>query len=151
LAYVPPSSASTAVFSLKDESGATHYQTTMSIAQGGGIVPVTIPASARPLELGKQYRWGIAVLCSGKLQPNSPFVTSWIQRVEPSAQLAAQVQQSASLKQAALYGADGLWYDTLATLFILQQQQPGNTTLRSTWRDLLSSVGLGDVAAEPLN
>lgn len=150
LAYVPPSSASTAFFSLKDENGRIHYQTTVPLSKGG-VVKITIPQSARPLALGKQYSWGLAVLCSGELGPNSPFVTSWIQRVPPSAQMAAHLSQSASIEQATLYGTQGIWYDTLATLFTLKQQQPGDVNLRSTWRDLLSAVGLSEVAAEPTN
>jgi Domain of Unknown Function (DUF928) len=146
-AYVPPSPASKVFFSLKDESGKTHYQTTLPISKSG-ILKIQIPESVRPLEVSKRYVWGVAVLCSGTLTPNSPFVTSWIQRIEPSAALQTGLHKAASLEQATLYGINGIWYDTLTTLVTLQKQQPQNTQLRTAWSDLLISVGLGAVATE---
>lgn len=148
-AYVPPSPASKVFFSLKDESGKIHYQTTLPIAKSG-ILKIQLPESVRPLDMGKRYVWGVAVLCSGALTPNSPFVTSWIQRMEPSASLAGSLQKTASLEQATVYGTHGIWYDTLATLVTLQTQQPKNAQVRDAWSSLLSSVGLGVVATEPV-
>jgi hypothetical protein len=149
-AYIPPSSAKNTFFSLKDDTGRVHYQTTLPISKAG-ILRIEMPASAPPLVVGKRYRWGIAVLCAGKLKPDSPFVSSWIQRVEPSPQLLGKINQSASIEQAALYGTNGIWYDTIATLATLKQQQPGDSKLQSAWSELLSTVGLGAVSSEPIN
>lgn len=146
-AYVPPSPASQVFFSLKDESGTTQYETFIPISKPG-VLEIKIPDSVRPLEVGKRYVWGVAVLCTGALTPNSPFVTSWIQRIQPSVQVASSLQKPASLEQAILYGSNGIWYDTLETLAILQKQKPDNTTVQANWKGLLNLVGLGEISPE---
>ncbi|MGA7938076.1 MAG: DUF928 domain-containing protein [Kovacikia sp.] len=150
-AYVPPTSAQKVFFSLKEENGRVHYQAMLPIGNNGGILRIELPESVPPLMLGKRYQWGVAVACDGRLRPDSPFVSSWIQRVEPASKLVEQASQKPSIEQATMYGTNGIWYDTLATLANLRRQQPDNPTLRSTWSDLLSSVGLKEIAAEPLN
>jgi Domain of Unknown Function (DUF928) len=148
-AYVPPSPASQVFFSLKDESGMTHYETFIPISKPG-ILEIKVPDSVRPLEVGKQYSWGVALLCSGELTPGTPFITSWIKRVVPSANVASALQKPASLEQAILYGSKGIWYDTLETLATLQKQQPSNTQIKANWKELLNLVGLGEISTEAL-
>ena len=146
-AYVPSSLASQVFFSLKDENGTTHYETFIPISKPG-VLEIKIPDSVHPLEVGKQYSWGVAILCSGELTPGTPFVTSWIQRVMPSAHVASTLQKPASLEQAILYGSAGLWYDALETLATLQKQKPNNTQIQADWKELLNLVGLGEISTE---
>jgi hypothetical protein len=149
-AYVPPSSAQKLFFLIKDEKGKVHYQTTLPVAKNGGIMRFQVPASAPPLSVDKRYEWSVAVLCSRRIKPDSPFVSSWIQRVAPSANLTSQLGRTASIEQATVYGKHGIWYETLLTLAEIRQKQPNNPQLSSEWTGLLSSVGLGEIASEPL-
>ncbi len=149
-AYVPPTDASGMFISLKDEYGNVHYQAIIPTLGKGGIVGISLPESAPPLEVGRYYQWGIAILCSGKLRPDSPFVSSWIKRVEPTAVLAKQLKASTMLEQATAYAAEGIWYDTLSTLAKLRQQQSNTPAIIAEWKGLLTAVGLSTVAAEPL-
>lgn len=147
-AYIPPTSAQKAFFTIKEEHGRVHHQMMLPIASKGGILRIDLPQSAPPLKLGQRYQWGIALLCKGKLRPDSPFVSSWVQRVELPTSLTGKISPSASMEQVALYGANGIWYDMLATLADLKQQQPNNSGLQSRWSELLSSAGLGAIAQE---
>ncbi len=146
-AYVPSTSAQTAFFSLSDEQGEVYYQTTLPIPTTGGLVEVTLPDTLPPLEVGKPYQWGMAILCSGRLRPDSPFISSWVKRIESSADFANQLQAASPLEQAALYGTHGIWYDMLATLAELRKAQPTDPTLSTNWEQLLHSVGLDTVAS----
>jgi Domain of Unknown Function (DUF928) len=148
--YLPATTARKALFSVKDESGKSVHQSVVAIPASGGIVQVALPSKAPSLELNKNYVWGLAVLCGDQLKPGSPFVSSWIRRVAPPTTLATAMQKSPSLEQAALYGFNGIWYDTLTTLADLKQQKPNDATLDSTWKELLKSVGLERVAAKPI-
>jgi hypothetical protein len=143
--YVPPTSAQAAFFSLRNETGQVTYQTTLPIVATGGILRVDLPDTAPALEVGQSYQWGIALLCSGKLRPDSPFVNSWVQRSQPSGEMVADT--APSLERAALYGSSGIWYDTLSTLADLQQQQPNNAELTTIWQNLLNSVQLNSVSS----
>jgi hypothetical protein len=148
-AYIPPTSAQKAFFSLNDDAGKTYYQTTLRVPQTGGIVSIRLPDTMAPLQVGKSYRWGVAILCAGKLRPDSPFISSWIQRTLLSPQLLSQAQRATALDRAALYGKQGVWYDTLTTLAKLKRQQPNDRAIANNWLQVLKSVGLEGIAEQP--
>jgi hypothetical protein len=103
-----------------------------------------------PLEFETFYQWGVAILCSGQLEPDSPFVSSWVKRVKPDSTWDDQMNATASVEQAILYGEQGIWYDTLDTLFQLSQQSPDSSTITDAWATLLNTAGLEEIAAEPI-
>ncbi|WGV25575.1 DUF928 domain-containing protein [Halotia branconii] len=150
LVYLPASNADEAVFSLKDEAGNTHYQTNIPVAGKTGAIAVKLPADAPALAIGKNYQWFLALKVDGTLSPSTPYVDGWIQRIQPTAELATAIQQKDSLKQAAAFGENGVWYDCVATLAALHTAQPNNATIVKQWEELLSSVGLKDIATVPL-
>jgi len=150
LAYIPPTTAHEAFFVLKGEDGQVYYQNTLPIPSEGGVMRLPLPEAAPSLEVGKSYQWGMAILCSGRLRPDSPFISSWIQRTALDAALVNRLNTVSPIERAALYGANGIWYDALATLADLRMQQPENTTFSSTWETLLNSVELNRVATAPL-
>jgi hypothetical protein len=149
--YLPPTSASAVFFSLKDQQGKVHYQATLPIAMSGSVIQISLPNEVQPLAFHRHYQWSIAVLCTGKLGPDSPYVSGWLQRIALTDGAAVQqIHQGASVEQAAFYGANGVWYDALSILAELRRRQPQNSTLVTTWSSLLESVGLAEVAQEPL-
>lgn len=151
LVYVPPTSAQKAFFSLKNAKGQTHYRAFLSVPQQGGILQVTLPSEAPPLALDQSYEWGVALMCGNKLRPDSPSVSSRVQRTQLPSAIAATLSAQSPLQQAGIYGANGVWYDMIATIATLKKEQPQNQTLRETWNQLLSSAGLETIASAPVN
>lgn len=145
--HVPPTKAETGYFILKDESEDYYYQTQVSIPQEGGIVRFTLPESAPALEMGTTYQWSFVVACELPVRADSPRVEGWLQRVEPTANL-NNYRGVDSIEAATSYGAAGIWYDAVTTLAHLRQSQP--ETYNQDWVDFLSSVGLANVANEPI-
>jgi hypothetical protein len=150
LVYLPTSNAEEAVFSLKDETGNTQYQMTIPIALKAGVIAVKLPADAPTLAVGKNYHWFLAVKVDGQLSPSTPYVDGWIQRIQPTAELATAMQQKDALKRAAAFGKNGVWYDCVETLAALHNAQPTNVTLTKQWEELLSSVSLKEIVTAPL-
>lgn len=159
--YVPPISANAILFTLKDENDSIRYQKIVPLSETQGIVSIELPKSELPLEIGKTYQWFAIALCqSDQDQPNAdsemvytlndPWVQGWVRRVEPNPTLSHQLDQNTSLDLAAVYAANGIWFDTLATLAELRRAQPNNSTLAREWATLLNSVGLDAIASEPL-
>lgn len=148
--YVPQTSAKTALFVLKDETEDYDYTKTIPISRTAGIISVKLPSDAPALEVGKRYKWSFVLLCNGELRPDSPGIEGQIQRVAENPTLSNELKNSSPLERAALYGKDGIWYDTLTSLAELRRSQPDNTTLAATWEDLLKSVGLEAIATKPL-
>ncbi|MDZ8189621.1 MAG: DUF928 domain-containing protein [Nostoc sp. ChiSLP02] len=150
LVYLPASNAQEAVFSLKDEAGNTQYQMSIPVAQKAGTIAIKLPADAPALAVGKNYQWFLALKVDGTLSPSTPYVDGWIERIQPTAELATAMQQEDALKRAAAFGKNGVWYDCVATLAVLHAAQPKNATIVKQWEELLSSVSLKDIATVPL-
>lgn len=145
--YVPETKAEQGYFILKDQTEDYYYQTQVSIPQEGGIVRLTLPESAPALEIGTTYQWSFVVACELPARADSPRVEGWLQRVEPTAKL-NNYQGVDSIEAATSYGSEGIWYDAVTTLADLRRSQP--QTYNQEWVDFLSSVGLENVANEPI-
>jgi hypothetical protein len=138
------------VFSLKDEAGKSHYQTTLPTSGRAGVVAIKLPDQAPTLTLGKNYQWFLALVVDGKLTPSTPYVDGWVQRILPDPDLAKTLADPDPLKRATALGAKGVWYDCVATLASLYASQPSNRSLANNWSELLVSVGLQDIQNAPL-
>ncbi|MEH2326852.1 MAG: DUF928 domain-containing protein [Nostoc sp.] len=150
LVYLPASNAEEAVFSLKDEAGNMEYKMTIPVALKAGVIAVKLPADAPALTVGKNYHWFLALKLNRTLGPSTPYVDGWIQRIQPTAELATAMEQEDALKQAAAFGKNGVWYDCVATMAVLHTAQPKNAAIIKQWEELLSSVSLKDIATVPL-
>ena len=151
LAYLPETSAQKVFFSWRDEDNQDHYQAILPIEKKAGIISLSLSENAPPLEVGKNYQWALGIMCDGRLQPDSPMVQGQVKRVELESNIKNRLSGDISLENAAIYGENGLWYDTVATLAQLKTAQPNNENLASNWEELLTSVGLTEITEAPLN
>jgi Domain of Unknown Function (DUF928) len=150
MVYVPESTAKTAVFSLKDDAGNMLYQQQLDVSGKAGLVAIALPANAPALAVNQNYQWYMALQVDGELNPSTPYVDGWIQRVAASPEIASAMRQTDVLKQAEVLGANGVWYDCVAKLAGLRASQPASPELDKHWAELLESVGLQDVTQVPL-
>ncbi len=151
LVYLPASNAQEAVFSLKDEAGNMQHQMNIPVAGKTGIIAIKLPANAPALAVGKNYQWFLALKVDGQLNPSTPYVDGWVERIQPSAELVTAMQEQDALKRATALGKNGVWYDCVATLAATYTAQPGNATLRKQWEELLSSVNLKEILTASIN
>jgi hypothetical protein len=148
--YVPQTSAQKALFVLKDDNEDYYYQKTVSIPRTAGIVSFKLPADAPAIQIGKSYQWSFVMICGESVRPDSPMVNGRIERIAANPGLSSQLNTLLPLERAALYGKDGIWYDTLTILAELKRSQPNDVTLVANWQGLLTSVGLEAIATKPL-
>lgn len=150
LVYMPQTSARQVFFSLQDRNQNNVYETMLPTTGEAGVMSIKLPADAPELEIGKRYKWYVTVMCGNALRPDSPIVEGEIRRVEPGTETNSELDKASPIERAALYGKNGIWQDTLATLADLRRSQPTDPTLTATWEQLLESVGLEAIAKEPL-
>ncbi|MFB2937870.1 DUF928 domain-containing protein [Aerosakkonemataceae cyanobacterium BLCC-F154] len=148
--YLPENSAKEVFFSLVDENNKNHYQAKIPLTGKSGIIQFTLPENAPPLEVGKNYRWAFIAIGEQGLRPDSPGVQGRIRRIEPNVTLQTQLQNVTPIERAALYGKNGIWYETLASLAEARKLQPNDPNLVNKWEQLLKSVGLEAIASQPL-
>ena len=144
--HIPQTSARKVFFQIEDENEENSYQTVMPISGDGGILRVTLPEDAPPLEIGKNYRWALALICDHRLRPDSPIVQGSITRANPEIELNEQLKTMSQIEQASFYAESGIWYEAITTLAKLKEDQPNNPKFQSIWHEVLSSIGLNSIA-----
>ncbi|MEH2438491.1 MAG: DUF928 domain-containing protein [Nostoc sp.] len=137
-------------FVLQDQDLKDIYKEAIALPNKPGVIRVSLPISAPALALNKQYRWFLTVNCDN--QENSPptFVEGVIQRIELKPATLKELQTREPLKRYAIYAQNGIWYEALTILAQLRDQNPKDAALQAEWQNLLSSIRLDDVAAEPI-
>ncbi|AFZ23097.1 protein of unknown function (DUF928) [Cylindrospermum stagnale PCC 7417] len=142
--YVPYTTeipGASAEFVLQDSEENEVYQSTVSLRAKPGIISVTLPSTALPLEINKNYRWFFKVSCSG--QKSIPIhVEGDIQRVQLNVSLEKQLATAQQRDKVSIYTDNGIWFDALTLLAQLRQASPNNASLISDWQSLLGSVKL---------
>ncbi|WP_232224142.1 DUF928 domain-containing protein [Mastigocladopsis repens] len=151
LVYIPRTTVKKALFSVQDEQDTNLYQTTIDLPEKPGVMAIKLPKSVPGLKTGKNYQWSLAMICSGELlEPDSPLVSGWIQRVHPPVSLKNHGHSSPSLELVSHLAKSGIWYDTIFEHARLRQAQPKNATITASWKQLLNDVGLNAIAHAPL-
>ncbi|MCL6753921.1 DUF928 domain-containing protein [Nostoc sp. CCCryo 231-06] len=126
------------------------YRKAIALPEKPGIIRVSLPTTAPALALNKQYRWFFTINCDKQNKSPLTFVEGVIQRVELNPGAVKELQTTELLRRYTIYAQNGIWYDVLTTLAQLRQKNPKDAALQAEWRNLLSSIGLDDIAAEPI-
>jgi hypothetical protein len=146
--YVPLKSDSVyAKLVLEDGNNQTIHK--IPLTETPGIVSVSLPSTSSELKIHKRYRWYFNIYC----KQDNQFLTS----VEGDVQLLAlapnvqkELDKATPQQRVNIYAANGIWYEALTTLANLRRISPQDTKLASKWASLLESVGLQNLATEPI-
>lgn len=148
--YIPQTTDSQEVeFVLSDETESEVYEKTFKTTGSSGVVSLSLPDSA-PLEIGKKYHWYVSVICNAQDRSNDVSIDGWIQRVNTNPTLASKLEKVALGERGAIYAKANLWHEALTTLAELRHSHPHDSTVSAKWTELLQSVGLDNIAQEPL-
>ncbi|WP_414544120.1 DUF928 domain-containing protein [Nostoc sp. CCY0012] len=131
----------------------TIYRTDITPPESPGIISIHLPVNeVSLLQIGKMYHWffKVRVQCDPKQPLKLDYVNGWVQRIHQNSQLTEQLQQATPLQQVTLYATNGVWYDAIMSLAELRLTNPQNENLLAKWTTLLHSVGLKEIANQPL-
>lgn len=142
--YVPEPPPLSVEFVLKDNADRTVYKSPVTLSGTPGVVRLSLPSKAAPLEIGKRYHWYFKIHC----QPDKPpiYVDGWIKRVLLKPEIKSPLEKATPRQRVALYAANGNWYEALTAAAELHRIDPKD----SDWATLLRSVGLDNIASEPM-
>lgn len=147
LVYVPKTSAKGLELTL-EQDGKGISLTTVNLTGTPGIVSISLPANEPELEIGKDYRWLVSVVCE-RGSPEDSFADGTVRRIKADSSL-SKIDLAKPLDKVVLYAKNGVWFDALANLAALRKAQPNNPEVASAWKDLLQGAGLGAIANAPL-
>ncbi|MHC5937858.1 DUF928 domain-containing protein [Nostoc sp.] len=137
-------------FVLQDQDSNKIYQKAIALPDKPGVIRVSLPTTAPALAVDKQYHWFFTINCDKEENSPPAFVEGVIQRVELNPATLKELRMTEPLKRYAIYAQKGIWYEALTILAQLRQKNPQDAALQAEWRNLLSSIHLDDIAAEPI-
>lgn len=142
--YVPYLRPATGKFVLQDGEENSVYEADLTLPETPGVVSISLPSTAPPLEIGKPYHWYFKVYCQSQQPPF--FVDGWITRNSLNPALTSQLEQATPQQRIALYAANGIWHEALTSAAELRSANPN----APEWTALLEAVGLDAIAIEPI-
>ncbi len=137
-------------FVLQDQDDNEISRKAIALPDKPGVIRVSLPTTAPGLALNKQYRWFFTINCDQEKNSPPTFVQGVIQRVELNQTALKELQTKELLKRYDIYAQNGIWYEALTILAQLRDQNPKDAALQAEWQNLLRSIRLDDIAAEPI-
>jgi Domain of Unknown Function (DUF928) len=137
------------------ENGKKFASSTATMPTSNGLVRINLTARAeRELKVGETYSWKVTFPCESGLDcqqgVESPEITGWIKRSTLNTRQEKAIEQATTPREkAAIYAEAGIWYDSLATLIMLQRKSPQDAEIQADWASLLESAGLAGQAKTP--
>lgn len=134
-AYISPTNEDrTAILIVKDDTEDYYFSKKLTLSATGGVIKMSLPEDAPPLEIGKSYTWFLRIQCNTYLEPEDPQISASITRVKGNI-------PSLSQDELILFYSDNqIWYDSLNTAFNLVQS--GKDIY---WSELLNNIGMSKV------
>ncbi|MBE9031030.1 DUF928 domain-containing protein [filamentous cyanobacterium LEGE 11480] len=123
---VPPQQrVSQAILTFRDQHRQIHAQVSLPLAPItpsapspqatiSQLVQLQLPTTMPPLEIGKNYRWSVVLVCGKTPQPDDPILSGWVQRVPRQT---PPTSHQSVLQKAQWHARQGRWYDLLTTLW----------------------------------
>lgn len=127
------------------QEGTRTYQVNFQLPETPGFVKISLPTTANPLELNKQYRWQFTLYCETDDPTDSSQVVlheGLVERLDPQP-LETQMATALVIDRMEFYRDNRLWYDISADL-----TQIYNSPL--AWRYLLQAIDLEELKQEPI-
>lgn len=148
--YLPQTTAARAEFQLLKEDGTEIYTYGFSLNGQAGISSVTLPPEMPALEVGKTYRWNLALICDPDDLSGNILTEGWLRRQAASEGLARQLAAASEGDRFRIYRDAGIWQNALMELASQRRTQPSSPSLSTRWADLLNTVGLRTLADAPI-
>ena len=136
-------------FTLLDEEGVEPLvEKVLATPTRAGIHRIRLADYGVQLVPGSEYEWSVALVLDPNERSKDIVATGWIDRVEPSEQLVSRLASESRAEVAAVYAAEGLWYDAVAALSDEIDRAPADARLQQQRADLLRQVGLDEAAGD---
>lgn len=137
----------TVEFELLDENQKPVLQNkkmVLRLPEKAGLVQVILPATEKPLGVGKEYFWIFRVMCDENDRSANPTVTGWIKRVNPSQALVSRLKSTPNPDQFKVYAENKIWLDRVRLLVQYRTQR------KQDWSTLLNTFGLTEFTQSPI-
>lgn len=138
-------------FILRNSEDELVHKALLQTTDQAGIMSVAIPEQikANSREYEGDYHWYLSLICNSKRRSQDVVLEGWVEYVELNNTEKERINLSNTIKKSNLLQQKGIWYDTLSVL-AEQKKLSSDSLLQQQWSQMLESIGLVDLASEPL-
>ncbi|MEL7245422.1 MAG: DUF928 domain-containing protein [Cyanobacteria bacterium J06573_2] len=134
--YLPKTSAKQVVLAFQDETEEYHETVFLPIKADEKVVSFSLPKDRPPLEIGKDYKWKLTIVCGDTVDVEHPQLEGWVKRIDINS-INISLKDKTAIEQARWYAKNGYWYDYIKVLKSAREANPKNRNLDSLWFNLL--------------
>ena len=134
--YLPKTSAKQVVLAFQDETEEYHETVFLPIKADEKVVSFSLPKDRPSLEIGKNYKWKLTLVCGDVVDVEHPQLEGWVKRIDINS-INTSLKDKTAIEQARWYAKNGYWYDYIKVLKAAREANPKNSNLDSLWLDLL--------------
>lgn len=135
-------SISKSMFFIKDKEQKTSlYQVSLELPETPGFVKISLPTTAKPLNLNEQYFWQFTLYCASDDPTDSSQNVSHYGLIERLAPEESELNETAFIERIQFYQEHRLWYDISANLGEIYH-------FPADWRYLFQVIGLDQLQQE---
>jgi hypothetical protein len=114
-----------------------------------GLQAIRLADYGVSLEPGQEYQWSVSLVPDTSDRSKDVVSSGWIEVVTAPDDLDAKLAAAGENGAPEVYGAAGLWYDTLAASAARLERDPANPRYRGELDRLLAEVGLPEPISRP--
>ena len=151
--YVPQTEEpKTVEFVVRTKDDQLVHEAFLKTTGQAGIMSVAIPDQVKDnlSESHGDYHWYLSMICDPNHRSRDIVLEGWIEHVELNKSVKERIELSTDLEKSHLLQQEGVWYDALSVLAELKKSDSDLISIRAEWSQLLESIGLEELASEPL-
>jgi hypothetical protein len=117
--------------------------------KNAGLMQYKLPKDKSGLQIGKEYRWTVSLVCNAERPSQSIYARAWIERSPIPANLYKtldNLSNKSSYDKALVYIKAGIWYDAIASISESKLSGSELTLASSLFQGLLLQVGLKEAS-----
>jgi Domain of Unknown Function (DUF928) len=128
------------------------YQETFRVNSKPGIFKISLKAKLNKplLKINQDYRWIFSAICDSSDRSRDLVVGGYLKRITLEENLTDALKKASLRERATILAASGIWDDSLNILAELRLKNRKDAGFKTDWQTLLESIGLAQVAQEPI-
>lgn len=153
LFYVPQTKEPLEIeFILRNREDKLVYKTLIPTTDRAGIMNVNIPEQVKEnsRESPADYHWYLSLICDSRKRSQDIVLEGWIEYVELNNSVREKINNSDSIRKFDILQQEDIWYDAISILAEQKKLDSDLTLIQTEWSQLLESIGLSELASEPL-
>ena len=139
-------------FVVRNQQDELVYEALLETKDRAGIIAIELPENLQQesLKTNENYHWYLSMICNEQKRSHDIVVEGLLKRIEIEPTLSQKLQNADPIEQASLYQQQGIWHDALSIVAQEQKNTNHRGAARAKWTELLSALGLGELADRPL-